>query len=82
MTCASTRLRLEPNAWADSGLLALIGFPHTKDVTLVAAWCVPYDNHAALKQAVADDSKFTVILARVFDFESRAMEDVDCVREV
>ena len=51
-----------------------IRFPHTKDVTGRATRCVADHNHPPCKKAIADDSDFTVVFARVLDLQGRPGE--------
>lgn len=55
-------------------MLAVIRFPHAKDVTVRATRGVANHHQAACKQAIADDSDFTVVLARVLDLQRDAAE--------
>lgn len=62
--------------------LAVIGFPHAKDVAIRATRCVAYDDYATVEKTEADDSDFTVIPADILDFKHRACENNFCVFEV
>jgi hypothetical protein len=75
MTCASTRARSEPEERRDTRFLAVIGFPHAKDVAIRATRRVAHPNDPSVKQTEADDSPFAVTPARVLDLESRAGEN-------
>lgn len=82
MTCASTRARSEPEERRDARFLAVIGFPHAKDVAIRATRRVANHNDPSVKDTKADDSRFAVIPASVLDFERCAREYKCCVVEV
>ena len=75
MTCASTRLRSEPEVRRDARFLAVIGFPHAKDVAIRATRRVAHHNDPSVKDTEADDSGFAIAPARILDLESRAGEN-------
>lgn len=72
MTCASTRARSEPEERCDARFLAVIGFPHAKDVAIRATRRVAYNNNPSVKDTKADDSRFAVIPASILSLECRA----------
>lgn len=75
MTCASTRARLEPEERRDTRFLAVIGFPHAKDMAIRATRRVANHNDPSVKDTKADDSRFAVIPARILDLEPRASKN-------
>jgi hypothetical protein len=75
ITCASTRARSEPKERRDTRFLAVIGFPHAKDVAIRATRRIPYDDYPAAEQTEADDADFTVVPAGVLDLKRRALKD-------
>jgi hypothetical protein len=72
MTCASTRARSEPKERRDARFLAVICFPHAKDVAIRATRGVANHNDPTLEDTEADDSRFAVVLTEILDFERRA----------
>ena len=76
------RARSEPEERRDTRFLAVIGFPHAKDVAIRATRCVAYDDDATVENAEADDSDFAVVSAGVLDRKRRTCEDNLCVIEV
>jgi hypothetical protein len=76
MTWASTLARSDFKERRDARLFTVIGFPHAEHVAYRRApRCVPNHNDPTLETAEADDSRFTVVLSGIFDFDSDARED-------
>ena len=63
-------------------MLTIIGLSHAEHVAIRAARRVPNDNQSVFEASVADDSTFTVVLARVLDLDCRTFEDDRSVFEV
>jgi hypothetical protein len=82
MTCASTRARSEPEERRDARFLAVIGFPHAKDVTIRATRRVANHNNPSVKDTKADDSRFAIIPAPILDLERRASKDKCCIPKI
>jgi hypothetical protein len=82
MTCASTRARSEPEERRDARFLAVIGFPHAKDVAIRATRRVADHYDPTVKDVKTDDSRFAVAPARVLDPERRARKDNCRILEV
>ncbi len=81
-TCASTRAKLEPKVRREGGLLTIVGLSHAEDVANRATRGVADNYEPASKQTEAQDSAFTILLARVLDLDRQAREDFNCVFEV
>jgi len=75
MTCASTRAKLEPKVRREAGLLTIVGLSHAEDVANRATRGVADNYQPAFEQAEAEDSAFTVFLARVFDLKREPLKD-------
>jgi len=75
ITCASTRARSEPEERRDARFLAVIGFPHAKDVAIRATRRVTHHNDPSMKDTKADDSRFAVTPTRILNLESRASKN-------
>ncbi|MBI2801771.1 MAG: hypothetical protein HYX63_16105 [Gammaproteobacteria bacterium] len=56
-------------------MFAVIRFSHAEDVTNRATRGVTDHHHPTCEQAVADHSRFTVVLARIFDLDCQAREN-------
>lgn len=82
ITCASTRARSEPEERRDARFLAVIGFPHAKDVAIRATRRVANHNDPSVEDTKADDSRFAVVPADILDFERRAGKDNCRILEV
>ena len=64
-------------------LFTIIGFPHAENVAYrCAPRCIPNHDDPTFQTAKADDSLFTVVLARVFDLNGDAFEYAHGVSEV
>ncbi len=73
-TCASTRARSEPKVRGEACLFTIICLSHTKNMAHRAARGIADNHHASGQQAVANDPLFTIVLARIFNFDSQAIE--------
>jgi hypothetical protein len=82
MTCASTRARSEPQVRREAGLLTVVGLSHAEDVANRATRGVADYDQPAREQAEAEDSAFTVVLARVLDLDRQSLKDSRGVLEV
>jgi len=71
-TWESTRLRSDFKERRDAPFFTAIGFPHTKYVSSTPSRRVSHNHQPGLKVPEADDARFAVVLAGVFDFERRA----------
>jgi hypothetical protein len=67
-------LRSEPKERRDARFLAVIGFPHAKDVAIRATRRVTNDNDPSSQHTKTDNSSFAVVPSRVLDFKSRPSE--------
>ncbi len=76
------RARSEPEERRDTRFLAVIGFPHAKDVAIRATRCIANDDNPTMEQTKADNSNFAVVPAVVLDFKRRSHEDELRVLEV
>ena len=63
-------------------MLTIIGLSHAEHVADRATRRVSDDNHPVLQAAVADDSTFTVVHARVFDLYGRSFKHDQSIFEV
>jgi hypothetical protein len=63
-------------------LLTIIGLSHAEHVAIRATRRVPDDYKSVFQDPVADDSTLAVVLARVFDLDSGALEDDQRIFEV
>jgi hypothetical protein len=66
----------------EAGFLTVIGLSHTENVAGSAPGGVTNHDQTAKQHAVADDSGFTVVFARVLDLHRNALEDSFRVLEV
>ena len=82
MTCASTRARLEPKVRREAGLLTAIGLSHAENVANRATRGVADNHQPSSQKAKAEHAAFTVVFARVLDFQRNSLEDENCVLEV
>ena len=82
ITCASTRLRLEPKARRETRFFAVISFSHTDDVASRATRCIDDLHHTASQKAEAKDARFSVILARVLNLSSNSVKYLGCIVKV
>ena len=82
ITCASTRARSEPEERRDARFLAVICFPHAKDVAIRATRRIANDDNPTMEQTKADNSRFAVVPAVVLDFKRRSRENELRVLEV
>ena len=73
-TCASTRARSEPKVRGEAYLFTVICLSHTKNVTHRATRGVADNHHAFGQLAVTNDPLFTVVLARILNFDCQAIK--------
>ena len=57
------------------GLFAFIGFPHAENMAIRATRGVAHHNHPPRQQAVADDARFVVVLAGIFNLKRDTRKD-------
>ncbi len=82
ITCASTRLRSEPEVRREAGLLTIVGLSHAEDVTTRATRGVADYDDPAMQEAVADNAAFTIVLTIIYDLDSSACEDQQSVFKI
>jgi len=82
MTWAATLCRSEPKEGRDTRLLAVIGFPHAKDVTIRATRRVAHHNHPIVEHPETDHPNLAVLFATILRLEVRAGKDLKCILEV
>ena len=75
MTCVATLARSDPKEGGDERLLAVIGFAHAEHMAIRATRCVANNYHPIPEHAVAKDSLFAVVLARVYRLKVGRLED-------
>jgi hypothetical protein len=73
--CESMRLRSDFKVWADTGLLAFIGFSHAENMAHCSSWRIADDDQATSEIAEANHARFAIILTGVLDLESDTSED-------
>ncbi len=62
--------------------LAVIGFPHAKNLAIRATRGVANDNDPSVENTKADDSRFAVVPTDILDFERRTGKDECCIFKV
>lgn len=82
ITCASTRLRSEPEVRREAGLLTIVGLSHAEDVAGRATRGVAHHDDSAVQKAVADDAAFTIVLALIDDLDRGAGEVHRCILKI
>ena len=82
MTCLSTRARSEPEVRRETGLLTIVCLSHAEDVASRATRGIADYHEPAGQQPEAQDSAFTIVPARILDFDRQALEDNDGVLEI
>jgi len=81
-TWASTLVRSDFKVRREAGFLTVIGLSHAENVSSCTSYGVADYNQASGEQAVADDPTLSVALARVFDFNCRAVENDGRIFEI
>jgi len=81
-TCASTRIRSDFKERRDARLLAFIGFPHAKNVTITSTLCIADDHHTAGEPPEADDALLAVVSPGIFKFQSYTAKDNRGIGEI
>src|SRR5688572_21106052 len=79
--CWSTRLRSDPKERREARFFAGIGFPHANDVTSSVTRRIDDLHKSASQQAETDDSRLSVVLARVLRFSRDSVEYLSGIRE-
>ena len=72
----------EPKVRREAGLLTIISLSYAEYVANRATRGISNDYHPIFKSAVADDSAFAVVLARVVDLDCGSLEDDQGIFEV
>ena len=75
IVCASTRAKSDFKARRDTGLFAFIGFPHAENMAIRATRGIAHHNHPPRQQAVANDARFVVVLAGIFNLKRDTRKD-------
>jgi hypothetical protein len=75
-------LRSDPKERRETRFFAAIGFPHTDDVTPGVTRCIDDLHKPASQQAETDDSRLSIVLARVLRFSRDSIEHLSGIREI
>src|SRR4051812_14270972 len=81
IVCSSTRLRSDPKERRETRFFTAIGFPHADDVTPSITRRIDDLHKPASQQAKTDDSRLSVVPARVLHFSSDSIEYLSGVRK-
>jgi hypothetical protein len=82
MLWASTLRRSDFKVRRETSFLTIISLSHAENVTCGTPRCVPDYDQSTSEQAITDDTRLTVVPARVLDLNRGTTEDDRCVLEV
>jgi hypothetical protein len=75
-------LRSDPKERRETRFFAAIGFPHTDDVTPSVTRRIDDLHKPASQQAETNDSRLSIVFARVLRFGCDSIENLSGIREI